>query len=748
VTVSDNGSGQLTASVAYPNGVPPTFVNVYSPGGASATIKAKKLAVGAALADQQFEFGLYDQTGETLLQTARNCVLGNVKFDLSYDAAGVYNYKVKEISSSGGGWTTDIRVYNVTVTVTDDGNGSLTAVVSYPDGSPQPDGRPEFVNTYSGGSEPTCAAIVGMKTAVGASLAAGQFAFGLFDSSNNLVATTTNGTGGVIAFPSLAFSAAGTYNFTVRETSASGGGWTADASVFRVAVNVFDNGFGQLVAAVDYLDGAVHFVNSYSVGGGATAVITAGKTAVGAALAAGQFSFGLFDSSNAQISSATNDALGNITFPPLSFTAAGVYGFTVRETSASGGGWTTDTRVYTVTVTVTEGGAGQLTAQVAYPGGFPAFVNTFTSTGDCDTFGDPQNPAFGAGTYWGSDFAGTGVGGFNGQNGASAPPIYRPATSGEVHWPKGMTADDKGNIYIADEKNGSVRVVRPDGTMETLVGNGIENGFTPADYRGPAYGKAMYEPMAVAIAPCSEYLFFADTDSHLIRMITLATGEMRTVAGVYEGLSAGSYAENSNPLLAKFKAPQGLVMDKNGNLYIADTGNHVIRKLNMSTNTLTTIAGTPQLGGFGPNQLNNPTGLALSPDGRTLYIADTNNHVIRALDTLTNVMTVAVGTGAPSVTALTAEGVGDNGAALAASLSFPADVAVDAQGNLYIADGGNNRVRKVFKSTGVIITIVGDGYVGTGARLNHPKGVEVDVYGNVFVSDTENNLVKRFVPQV
>ena len=229
-------------------------------------------------------------------------------------------------------------------------------------------------------------------------------------------------------------------------------------------------------------------------------------------------------------------------------------------------------------------------------------------------------------------------------------------------------------------------------------------------------------------------------------MITLATGEMQTVAGVYEGLSPGAYVENSNPLLAKFRAPQGLVMDKNGNLYISDTGNNVIRKLNMPTRTLTTIAGIPGYGGTSVNEFHNPVGLAITSDGSTLYIADTNNHVVKALNTATNAISIAVGTGAPSLNAIT--DVGDGFDARSATLSFPADVAVDARGNLYIADAGNNRVRKVFANSGIITTIVGDGYAGTGARVSHPKGVEIDAYGNVYVSDTENNKVKKFVPQI
>jgi len=357
------------------------------------------------------------------------------------------------------------------------------------------------------------------------------------------------------------------------------------------------------------------------------------------------------------------------------------------------------------------------------------------------------------------NYAGTGIGGFSGDNGSNAPRTHSSATSAEVHWPRGLAVDRDGNLYIADERNGAVRKVTFANVLSTITGNGIENGFTPAAYTGPAYGQGMYEPMDVVIAPCGKYVFFLDTDHHIIRRID-ANGNLKTVAGVLEIGYGGGYSDGGGVATqARFNAPQGIAIDKNGNLYVADTNNHIIRKITPG-GSISTIAGQPGIGGFsgdGGNAtaalLNNPVGLALDNDGN-LYVADTNNHRIRRIDLSTGKITTVAGSANLPTNSATAAGIGDNGDATNAMLFFPTDVAVDAAGNLYIADTQNHRVRKVFADTGIIITIAGDGYRGTAAngsvategRLSAPKGIAVDGNGNVYVSDTENNIVKKLVP--
>jgi sugar lactone lactonase YvrE len=261
----------------------------------------------------------------------------------------------------------------------------------------------------------------------------------------------------------------------------------------------------------------------------------------------------------------------------------------------------------------------------------------------------------------------------------------------------------------------------------------------------------MYEPMDVVTSLDGRTVYFLDTDNHLVRSMVLQSDgswKLVEVAGAYQGNSAGAYYNDGNPRNAKFAAPQGIAIDKNNVLYIADTNNNVIRRISADRTTIITIAGIPGYGGFsgdnGPAasaELYHPVGLAVDANATALYIADMGNHRIRKIDLLTGIITTVAGTGTPSVNSATSEGVGDGLPATQASLYFPHDVAIDAYGNLYIADSANNRIRKV--SGGVITTIAGNGYNN---GLNAPKGVAVDAAGNVYVSDSGNNIVKKYIP--
>jgi len=361
-----------------------------------------------------------------------------------------------------------------------------------------------------------------------------------------------------------------------------------------------------------------------------------------------------------------------------------------------------------------------------------------------------------------SKYAGTGTAGFNGQNGSKTPGSFSSAETGELYAPRGIAVDANGNLYIADERNGAVRKVVNNGgvtTMSTITGIGIENGYTPSDNKGPAYGKGMYEPMDVTVCAFGNVLFL-DTDNHIVRMID-RDGNLKTIAGVLEIGSPGSYSDGGGiALQARFNSPQGIAVDTSGNIYVSDTNNNIIRKITRD-GTIATIAGRPQIGGYsgdgGPAisaTLNKPMGLAFDSQGN-LYIADTYNNRIRKVDMATGKIATVAGNGNFPANSTTAEGIGDNKPALQASLYFPHDVAVDAASNIYIADTINNRIRKVFSSTNTIMTIAGDGYAGnignggTGsfARLNAPKGVTVDENGVVYISDTGNNSIRVLAPK-
>jgi len=189
----------------------------------------------------------------------------------------------------------------------------------------------------------------------------------------------------------------------------------------------------------------------------------------------------------------------------------------------------------------------------------------------------------------------------------------------------------------------------------------------------------------------------------------------------------------------------GLALDSNGHLYIADASNNVIREV--SGGTIATIAGNGSPGSDCANgpalsaQLNSPAGLAVDSYGN-LYIADTGDYCIRKVSNGT--ITTVAGTGVPGYS-------GDNGLAVSAAISSAEGVAVDGNGNLYIADGGNERIREVTVSTGVIATVAGNGTAGfsgdtgpaTSAMLKYPMWVAVDSTGDIFIADTSNNVIRE-----
>ncbi|MDR3344269.1 MAG: hypothetical protein LBT21_01540, partial [Oscillospiraceae bacterium] len=343
--------------------------NTYAAAPAEAMFSGTKSAVGAAIQAGQFEFGVFDENGGQVVAAA-NDAAGNITFPASaFDSVGIYNYTIGELTPSGGGWTTDATVYLAEITVTDDGSGTLSAQISYPNGAP------DFVNTYS--AAPASAVISAYKQLLGWSGAEIPFNFVLSDQNGNPVSAATN-QNGAVEFPPLSYSAPGTYNYTIAESSPGGNGWTTDTTIYPAVVTVTENGQGQLSALVTYPNGTPTFVNTYAPET-AYAYLTAAKTAVGAVLPDGQFRFAVFNSNGQQVSSAFNDANGNIVFPSISFNAAGTYTYTIRETTPSGGGWTTDRTSYTAVITVADNGSGQLAAHVSYPGGAPAFVNTYGS---------------------------------------------------------------------------------------------------------------------------------------------------------------------------------------------------------------------------------------------------------------------------------------------------------------------------------------------------------------------------------
>lgn len=275
-----------------------------------------------------------------------------------------------------------------------------------------------------------------------------------------------------------------------------------------------------------------------------------------------------------------------------------------------------------------------------------------------------------------STVAGTGSGSYGGDGG--------PATSARLHWPHDVEVDGAGNVWIADSANHRIRMVSPDGIIRTVVGTGA-GGFN-GDGR-PGTETRINRPKGLEITATT--LWFSDGDNNRIRVLDLATGVVRTVAGTGP---RGSSGDGGPALLARLSGPRMIALDAAGNLYIADSFNHRIRRLG-ADGVMTTVAGTGVAGFSGDGgpatqaRLSEPRGLTVGDDGN-LYIADTANARVRRVDVATGVITTLVGDGAKRF-------AGDGGQAILASLRNPRGVSFDAQGRLLIADTLNHRIRVV-----------------------------------------------------
>ncbi len=242
-------------------------------------------------------------------------------------------------------------------------------------------------------------------------------------------------------------------------------------------------------------------------------------------------------------------------------------------------------------------------------------------------------------------------------------------------------------------------------------------------------------------------VYIADTDNDCIRKID-ASETITTVAGI--GRSHGFSGDGGDATNAQLDKPHGVWVDSSENIYVADTNNHVIRKVDGATGIITTVAGIGKQNGYtgdgGPAtaaELNKPRGVYVDPSGN-IYIADRENHAIRKVDAITGIITTIAGTGSSGDS-------GDGGPAILAELNKPGGVFSDLSGNIYIADSDNHRIKKVDGATGIITTIAGTGSSGdagddgpaTSASMNKPRGLWVDEYGNILIADTDNNRVKK-----
>ena len=309
-----------------------------------------------------------------------------------------------------------------------------------------------------------------------------------------------------------------------------------------------------------------------------------------------------------------------------------------------------------------------------------------------------------------------------------------PAAS--FNLPEGLAIDGNNNVYVSDTANDTIRKITPAGAVSTLAGTAGASGTV--DGTGPA---ARFNfPTGVAI-DSGGVLYVADQGDDTIRTVTL-TGVVQTLAG----MAGTSGSADGNGTAARFSRPFGVAVDRNGNIFVADNNNNTLRKV-LTTGDVSTVAGTAGVvgssnGSGAAASFKSPLGLAADGSGN-VYVADQGNNTVREVTPAGLVSTLA------GLAAVTGSGDG-NGAA--ASFNLPIGVAVDAKGNVYVADSANSTIRLITK-TGVVSTLAGtagstgstDG-IGASARFDRPAGVAVDSTGNVFVVDQGNNTIRKITP--
>lgn len=300
--------------------------------------------------------------------------------------------------------------------------------------------------------------------------------------------------------------------------------------------------------------------------------------------------------------------------------------------------------------------------------------------------------------------------------------------------PEAVAVDAGGNVYVADTNNGTIRKVTPAGVVTTLASSSGEDGY--AD--GPQSAARFWRPQGIAVDSHGT-VYVIDTGNHCVRKLTSA-GIVTTLAG-----AGNPGSVDATGSAAQFNRPAAIAVDTVGNLYVADTENHTIRKVT-AAGTVTTLAGNPECGGYADGagsaaQFNKPAGIAVDANGN-VYVADTANHTVRKVTPSGTVTTLAGNAGHPGCT---------DGPGTSARFRLPASVTVDSSGNAYVADSYNHAIRKITPDGGVTTPFgaenqgITDG-AGTVARFKLPESVAVDAAGNVYIADSANATIRKSTP--
>lgn len=347
-----------------------------------------------------------------------------------------------------------------------------------------------------------------------------------------------------------------------------------------------------------------------------------------------------------------------------------------------------------------------------------------------------------------STIAGDGIAGYAGDGG--------PAVMARLSNPAGVCVDNLGRVYIADKNNYRVRMISGGtGVMSTYIGTGT---FGLSGLGGPAGSANIRYPDGLSI-DAENNLLVSDWYNDMIFRVAARTG-------IFDGECGDGHQGNNGDgdlqYLARLKTPAGACYGPGGNTYIADAGNNKIRVVHNDvsgtgtrTGIVNSVANVAERYGYTGDgglareaSFNRPSAVFFDPSTNTdLYVSDAGNNVIRKIDMETGIITTVIGTGV-------AGNSGDGGLALAAQLRNPGNIFIDGARNLYFCDRGNNTVRKVDLTTGIISTIAGNGYFGfsgdgglsTHAQLSDPEGVWVDNAGIVYIADAGNNRVRKITP--
>lgn len=315
-----------------------------------------------------------------------------------------------------------------------------------------------------------------------------------------------------------------------------------------------------------------------------------------------------------------------------------------------------------------------------------------------------------------------------------------PSTAALLNKPYGVAVDGAGNVYIADTKNARIRKVNTAGIISAFAGTSVLGGTGNG---GPATAATFIGPYGIAADGLGN-VYVADYSTNEIRTIG-PTGTIFHAVGTGTACMGGDGGPATS---GGVNRPWGLACDNSNNVYIADYSNNRIRKINAVSGTISTIAGIGPAGYTGDGgpatsaQLLNPTGVAVDPSGN-VYIADMGNHVIRMINTAGIISTV-VGTGASGDS-------NDGIMATDAKLNVPRDVGADAAGNIYVVEEATSRIRFVNHTTGIMTTVAGgngwgltgDGGPATAAKMGWPCSIALDAAGNMYVADYGNHTVRK-----